>query len=103
MLLGEVRRHVPGARRARQTAGVPRRRRGRARRLRGPPGRRHPRPPPGPRPHHGGDRVSPVNLLFNGPKAQKLLAEKEISDSRRVRGLGIQQRERLLERFTPKG
>ncbi|MFE9941999.1 hypothetical protein [Streptomyces hirsutus] len=27
----------------------------------------------------------------------------EIFDSRRVRGLGIQQRERLLERFAPQG
>ncbi|MCI3273524.1 integration host factor, actinobacterial type [Streptomyces cylindrosporus] len=36
-------------------------------------------------------------------RAGKLLAEMGISDSRRVRGLGIQQRERLLERFAPKG
>ncbi|MFJ5899786.1 integration host factor, actinobacterial type [Streptomyces sp. NPDC093064] len=35
-------------------------------------------------------------------RAQKLLTDMEISDSRRVRGLGIQQRERLLERFAPK-
>jgi hypothetical protein len=34
-------------------------------------------------------------------RAQKLLTEMEISDSRRVRGLGIQQRDRLLERFAP--
>ncbi|MGV4988936.1 integration host factor, actinobacterial type [Streptomyces sp. NRAIS3] len=32
-------------------------------------------------------------------RAQKLLSEMEISESRRVRGLGIQQRDRLLERF----
>jgi hypothetical protein len=36
-------------------------------------------------------------------RAQKILTEMEISDSRRVRGLGIQQRERLLERFAAKG
>ncbi|MES4905068.1 MULTISPECIES: integration host factor, actinobacterial type [unclassified Streptomyces] len=36
-------------------------------------------------------------------RAQKLLTEMEISDSRRGRGLGIQQRERLLERFAAKG
>lgn len=36
-------------------------------------------------------------------RAQKLLAEMEISESRRVRGLGTQQRERLLERFAPQG
>ncbi|MER5361760.1 integration host factor, actinobacterial type [Streptomyces sp. NPDC002785] len=35
-------------------------------------------------------------------RAQKLLDEMEISDSRRIQGLGIQQRERLLERFTRK-
>ncbi|MFJ5034581.1 integration host factor, actinobacterial type [Streptomyces sp. NPDC088560] len=36
-------------------------------------------------------------------RAQKLIAELGISDSRRIQGLGIQQRERLLERFAPKG
>lgn len=36
-------------------------------------------------------------------RAQKILTEMEISESRRVRGLGTQQRERLLERFAPKG
>ncbi|MFJ2722580.1 integration host factor, actinobacterial type [Streptomyces sp. NPDC087437] len=34
-------------------------------------------------------------------RAQKILTELGISDSRRLRGLGIQQRERLLERFAP--
>ncbi|MFD4977599.1 integration host factor, actinobacterial type [Streptomyces sp. NPDC056821] len=34
-------------------------------------------------------------------RAQKLLAEMGISDSRRIQGLGTQQRERLLERFAP--
>ncbi|MCX5215715.1 integration host factor [Kitasatospora sp. NBC_00240] len=32
-------------------------------------------------------------------RADKLLAELEISESRRVKGLGPRQRERLLERF----
>ncbi|WP_260868023.1 hypothetical protein [Streptomyces sp. SAJ15] len=36
-------------------------------------------------------------------RAQKLLAEMEIADSRRVRGFGAQQRERLLEGFAPQG
>ncbi|MFB6982305.1 integration host factor, actinobacterial type [Streptomyces scopuliridis] len=34
-------------------------------------------------------------------RAQKILTEAEISESRRVRGLGTQQRERPLERFAP--
>ncbi|MFF4554413.1 integration host factor, actinobacterial type [Streptomyces sp. NPDC001422] len=34
--------------------------------------------------------------------AQKLLADMQIAESRRVRGLGPHQRERLLERFAPK-
>lgn len=32
-------------------------------------------------------------------RAQKILAELEISDNRRVRGIGTQQKKRLLERF----
>ncbi|MEU8976877.1 integration host factor, actinobacterial type [Streptomyces monashensis] len=36
-------------------------------------------------------------------RAQKLLTQMGISNSRRIQGLGIQQRERLLERFTPRG
>lgn len=35
-------------------------------------------------------------------RTQKVLTELEIAESRRVRGLGAQQRERLLERFDPK-
>ncbi|MFJ9968759.1 integration host factor, actinobacterial type [Streptomyces avermitilis] len=35
-------------------------------------------------------------------RAQKLLNEMEIADSRRIQGLGVQQRERLLERFARK-
>ncbi|MGW6487079.1 hypothetical protein [Streptomyces sp. NPDC055056] len=34
--------------------------------------------------------------------AQKLLADMQIAESRRVRGLGPHQRERLLEWFAPK-
>ncbi|GGU42822.1 integration host factor, actinobacterial type [Streptomyces violascens] len=34
-------------------------------------------------------------------RAQRILDEMQISDSRRVRGLGNAQKERLLERFTP--
>lgn len=54
-------------------------------------------------------RKMPVRALLESlpdigkVRASKLLAELEISESRRVRGLGIQQRERLLERFAPKG
>lgn len=53
-------------------------------------------------------RKMPVRTLIESlpdigkVRAQKVLNELEISDSRRVRGLGIQQKERLLERFTPK-
>ncbi|MGW6257695.1 integration host factor, actinobacterial type [Streptomyces sp. NPDC055085] len=36
-------------------------------------------------------------------RAQKLLTELEISDRRRIQGLGFRQRERLLERFSPQG
>ncbi|WEO92810.1 integration host factor, actinobacterial type [Streptomyces sp. FXJ1.172] len=36
-------------------------------------------------------------------RAQKLLTEVGISEARRIQGLGIQQRERLLERFGPLG
>ncbi|MGW7821795.1 hypothetical protein ACWGLF_27575 [Streptomyces puniciscabiei] len=36
-------------------------------------------------------------------QAKKLPREMEISESRRVRGLGIEQRDRLLERFAPQG
>ncbi|MFG2858898.1 integration host factor, actinobacterial type [Streptomyces mirabilis] len=52
-------------------------------------------------------RKMPVRALLESlpdigkVRAQKLLAELGISDSRRVRGLGIQQRERLLARFSP--
>ncbi|MFD9630335.1 integration host factor, actinobacterial type [Streptomyces violascens] len=52
-------------------------------------------------------RKMPVRALLEAlpeigkVKAQKLLTEMEISESRRVRGLGTQQRERLLERFAP--
>ncbi|MQY40740.1 hypothetical protein SRB17_87730 [Streptomyces sp. RB17] len=35
-------------------------------------------------------------------RAQKLLDEMEIADSRRIQGLGIAQRERLLQRFPRK-
>jgi hypothetical protein len=54
-------------------------------------------------------RKMPVRALLESlpdigkVRAQKLLAELEISESRRVRGLGTQQRERLLERFAPQG
>ncbi|GHI40056.1 integration host factor, actinobacterial type [Streptomyces violascens] len=34
-------------------------------------------------------------------RAQRILDEMQISESRRVRGLGNAQRERLLERFAP--
>ncbi|NUK23498.1 integration host factor, actinobacterial type [Streptomyces lunaelactis] len=52
-------------------------------------------------------RKMPVRALLESlpdigkVRAQKILTELEISESRRVRGLGIQQRERLLERFAP--
>jgi S13-like protein len=52
-------------------------------------------------------RKMPVRALLESlpdigkVKAQKLLTEMEISDSRRIQGLGFRQRERLLERFTP--
>ncbi|WP_331768943.1 integration host factor (plasmid) [Embleya sp. NBC_00888] len=36
-------------------------------------------------------------------RAAELLVELGISENRRVRGLGAQQRERLLERFAPQG
>ncbi|MGH3565272.1 MAG: integration host factor, actinobacterial type [Pseudonocardia sp.] len=54
-------------------------------------------------------RKMPVHSLFASlpgigkVRAQKLLTELGISDSRRVRGLGSQQRERLLDRFAPQG
>ncbi|MCY0924433.1 integration host factor, actinobacterial type [Streptomyces sp. H27-G5] len=35
-------------------------------------------------------------------RARKVLAELRIAESRRVRGLGAQQRKRLLDRFTPR-
>ncbi|MGW9033132.1 integration host factor, actinobacterial type [Streptomyces sp. NPDC055722] len=52
-------------------------------------------------------RKMPVRALLEAlpdigkVRAQKILTELEISESRRVRGIGIQQRERLLERFAP--
>ncbi|MFB7324771.1 integration host factor, actinobacterial type [Streptomyces sp. NPDC056190] len=52
-------------------------------------------------------RKMPVRALLESlpdigkVRAQKILTELGISDSRRMRGLGIQQRERLLERFAP--
>jgi S13-like protein len=52
-------------------------------------------------------RKMPVRVLLESlpdvgkVRAQKTLTALGISDSRRVRGLGIQQRERLLERFAP--
>ncbi|WP_331773079.1 integration host factor (plasmid) [Embleya sp. NBC_00888] len=36
-------------------------------------------------------------------RADGLLAELGISESRRIRGLGVQQRDRLRQRFTPQG
>jgi S13-like protein len=54
-------------------------------------------------------RKMPVRALLESlpsigkVRAQNILTVLEISDSRRVRGLGIQQRERLLERFAPQG
>ncbi|WP_439681653.1 integration host factor, actinobacterial type [Embleya sp. MST-111070] len=54
-------------------------------------------------------RKMPVRALLESlpdigkVRADKLLAELEISTRRRVRGLGAQQRERLLDRFTPQG
>ncbi|MGW6605329.1 integration host factor, actinobacterial type [Streptomyces sp. NPDC055036] len=52
-------------------------------------------------------RKMPVRALLESlpgigkVRACKILTELEISESRRVRGLGIQQRERLRERFAP--
>ncbi|WP_331768004.1 integration host factor, actinobacterial type [Embleya sp. NBC_00896] len=52
-------------------------------------------------------RRMPVRALLESlpaigkARAARLLGELEISESRRVRGLGIQQRDRLLERFDP--
>ncbi|OPC76621.1 integration host factor [Embleya scabrispora] len=52
-------------------------------------------------------RKMPVRALLESlpavgkARADRLLAELEISTSRRVRGLGVQQRERLLERCAP--
>ncbi|WSY48419.1 integration host factor (plasmid) [Embleya sp. NBC_00888] len=52
-------------------------------------------------------RKMPVRALLESlpdigtARARRLLAELEISESRRVRGLGVRQRERLLERFAP--
>ncbi|GGV04000.1 hypothetical protein GCM10010211_84070 [Streptomyces albospinus] len=57
----------------------------------------------------GSIRRMPVRALLASlpeigkAKAQKILTEMEITESRRVRGLGVQQREHLLERVTPKG
>lgn len=53
-------------------------------------------------------KMPALSLLASLPgigkvRAQKFLDELEISGSRRVRGLGSQQRERLLERFAPQG
>lgn len=54
-------------------------------------------------------RKMPVRALLESlpdigkARAARLLGELEISESRRVRGLGIQQRDRLLERFATQG
>ncbi|MFI6582607.1 integration host factor, actinobacterial type [Embleya sp. NPDC050493] len=54
-------------------------------------------------------RRMPVRALLESlpgvgkARAARLLAELEISERRRVRGLGVQQRNRLLERFDPRG
>jgi hypothetical protein len=54
-------------------------------------------------------RKMPVRALLESlpdigkVRADKLLAELEISESRRIRGLGVQQRDRLLERLAPQG
>ncbi|MFI1386719.1 integration host factor, actinobacterial type [Embleya sp. NPDC020886] len=54
-------------------------------------------------------RKMPVRALLESlpgvgkARAARLLHELEISESRRVRGLGVQQRERLLERLAPQG
>ncbi|MFF7249881.1 integration host factor, actinobacterial type [Embleya sp. NPDC008237] len=54
-------------------------------------------------------RKMPVRALLESlpaigkARAARLLGELEISESRRVRGLGVQQRDRLLERFPPQG
>lgn len=49
-------------------------------------------------------RMKVVTLLeslpgFGKAKAEKLMTELEISDSRRVQGLGARQREQLMERL----
>lgn len=52
-------------------------------------------------------RKMPVRALLESlpdigkVRADRLLAELQISESRRVRGLGAQQRDRLLERLAP--
>ncbi|MEU6010155.1 integration host factor, actinobacterial type [Streptomyces sp. NPDC047453] len=52
-------------------------------------------------------RKMPVRALLESlpdigkARAQKILTDLEISDSRRIQGLGFRQRERLLERFAP--
>jgi hypothetical protein len=54
-------------------------------------------------------RKMPVRALLESlpaigkARATRLLDELDISQSRRVRGLGVQQRDRLLERFDPQG
>jgi len=53
-------------------------------------------------------RKLPVRTLIESlpgigkARAQQILDELEISDSRSLRGLGPQQKKRLLERFAPK-
>ncbi|MCY0924226.1 MULTISPECIES: integration host factor, actinobacterial type [unclassified Streptomyces] len=52
-------------------------------------------------------RKMPVRALLEAlpaigkSRARKVLTELRIAESRRVRGLGARQRERLLDRFTP--
>ncbi|WP_331768154.1 integration host factor, actinobacterial type [Embleya sp. NBC_00896] len=54
-------------------------------------------------------RKMPVRALLESlpaigkARAARLLGELDISESRRVRGLGVQQRDRLLDRFDPQG
>jgi hypothetical protein len=54
-------------------------------------------------------RKMPVRALLESlpavgkARVARLLGELEISESRRVRGLGVQQRDRLVERFDPQG
>ncbi|WP_405775338.1 hypothetical protein [Streptomyces sp. NBC_01538] len=64
---------------------------------------------PGAGHRHPDGAAMPVRALLESlpgidkGRTHKILTELKISESRRVRGLGIQQRERLLERFTAQG